>query len=212
MSWLSEALGNEDRKRLAAEAQAQADRIRQQEDERQANIKTGQANIDEAFKQFNPEFFQKFQDTYTGAFTPQIREQYNVALDKLKAVLAGRGTAQSTIGANAFGGLLRKRSDAEAEIGGQAADAANDLRGKIDAAKGSLYALNLGAADPALASAQAAGQAASFAAPRQYGALGDIFGGFMNTFNTANRADANSLNPQLPWNTFASGRGSAIFG
>src|SRR5262245_9927762 len=117
MSWLSKFLGNDAQKQLAAQAQQQADEIRRREEERQSNVRLGKSNIDTAFGQFDPEFFQNFQDSFTGAFNPQIREQYGLALDKLKAVLAGRGTAQSSMGADAFGGLQRKRSDAEAEIG-----------------------------------------------------------------------------------------------
>jgi fructose-specific component phosphotransferase system IIB-like protein len=185
----------------AAAAAAQAARAqRKAEDKRQTDIRAGQAGIDTAFSQFDPAYYDKFKSAYTDNYNPQIADQYGVAKDKLVATLAGRGTLESTVGANKFAQLGKTKTNAEADIGASSTDAANALKEKVEGAKTNLYTLNQAAADPQGIATQAIGQATSIAAPRALSPLGDVFAGLLSSAGAYNKADATSLAPRLSWN------------
>lgn len=203
MSWLSNALGGGARRDAEAARAAAADAANKQriaEETRQANIRAGQAGIDTAFGQFNPEYYDKFKEAYTGNYLPQIADQYAIAKDKLTATLAGRGTLESTVGANKFGELDKTRGNAQADIGNQATDASNSLKAKVEDAKSNLYTLNQSAADPQGVSAQAIGRATTLVAPQSLSPLGQVFASTLNSFGAFNKADGQSMSPSLPWN------------
>jgi hypothetical protein len=206
MSWFSDLMGggarrdNEAAQALAAKT---AEDQRAAEAKRQADIRAGQAGIDTAFSQFDQPYYDKYKETYTGNYLPQIADQYATAKDKLTATLAGRGTLESTVGASKFGELDQTRGNAQADIGNQATDAANALKGKVEDAKTNLYTLNQSAADPTGVSAQAIGRATSIAAPSALSPLGQVFASTLNAFGTYNKADGQSMNPSLPWNKSA---------
>lgn len=207
--------GDDGRAQQQALAQQQAAELRAREDKRRADITAGQGAIDSAFAQFGPEYYDQFKQTYRDAYVPQIGDQYATARDKLVAALAGRGTLESTVGANEQAKLLRTRANAEAEVGGAAQDAANQLRGNVEQAKTNLYGLNTSVADPAAIATQAHGAASAVAAPQAFPTLGDIFSGALSAFSTASKADASSMNPQMPWNRVAPptyGRGTSVMG
>lgn len=199
----------------AAEQQAKLDA---KEAQRQADIKTGQGNIEKAFSQFDPAYYDKFKTDYTGYYTPQIADQYSTAKDKLAATLAGRGTLDSTVGASKFAQLDKTRADSEADIGNQSTDASNNLKKSVEDTKTNLFQINNSAADPAGISAQAIGQASAIAAPRALSPLGQVFASVLQPLSSYNKADATSMSPRLPWNQNSSyaaplsGRGSSLFG
>lgn len=198
-------------------AAVQQAKLDEQEAKRQTDIKTGQGSIDTAFSQFDPAYYDKFKGDYTGFYTPQIADQYGVAKDKLAATLAGRGTLDSTVGANKFAQLDKTRADSEADIGNQSVDAANNLKKSVEDTKTNLYTVNQSAADPAGISAQAIGQASAVAAPKAMSPLGQVFASVLQPLGTYNKADATSMSPRLPWNQNAgfsaplSGAGSSIY-
>jgi hypothetical protein len=216
MSFLSGLFGggSEAANATALEAQKVAKQQRVAERDRQDRVRKGQAGIDTAFSQFDPAYYDKFKQSYGDFYLPQIQEQYAKAKDKLTAVLAGRGMLESSVGAQKFADTERTRADAAATIGNQGADAANQLKAKVEAAKTNLYGINTGVSDPALLASQATGQAATFAAPPALSPIGQVFASTLQGFGQINKADANSMNPQMPWNTYSaapiSGRGSSI--
>jgi hypothetical protein len=199
-------------------AAAQQAKLDAQEEQRRRDITAGQGKIDEAFSQFDPAYYDKFKTDYTGYYTPQIADQYATAKDKLAATLAGRGTLDSTVGANKFAQLDKTRADSEADIGNQSVDASNSLKKQVEDTKTNLYQINQSAADPAGVSARAIGEASAITAPRALTPLGQVFASVMQPFSTFNKADATGMTPRLPWNQNAgfsaplSGRGSAIYG
>jgi hypothetical protein len=183
------------------------------EQRRQAQIRAGQADIDSAFAQFDNPYYEAFRRAYTNFYNPQVADQFEQAKGKLTASLAGRGMLESTTGANQLSGLFSRRAEAEADIGNQSVDAANKLRGQVEGAKTSLYGLNAGASDPALAANQAQGAAASFATQPQFSPLGQVFASALPPLATYLKTNADSLNPSRLWNGIAptSGRGSSMF-
>jgi hypothetical protein len=178
--------------KAADQAQAEAAQAREQqrleEETRKANIQSGQGRLDEAFAQFDDNYFGKVKDDYTGAKNPDIDTQYGKAKDALTAALARRGTLSSTIAGNAFGDLDTKRNDARSDVANEAADAANKFRSSIEKSKGDLISLNQSAADPTMIAARAKGEATSLVAPKATGELGDLFGSALAPFVSYQRA------------------------
>lgn len=199
MSWLSNLFkSNNSSQQQSSQTAAYQAKL---EEDRQQQIRAGKGEIDSAFAQFGPEYFQNYQNTFKDFYTPDINRQYDLAKDKLIATLAGRGTLESTPGAVKFGELEGTRSGALADVGNRAVDASNELRGKVEGAKSNLYAQNASAGDPAAAASAASGAAASLVAPRSMTPLGNVFAATLSGLGTLNKSDATSMNPSLPWNT-----------
>lgn len=194
------------------QAQQQQSLIDQQAAARNSAISEGKGNIDKAFSQFDNGYFQKYRDAYKDRYNPQLDQQYGIARDKLTAALAGRGMEGSTTGANKFAQTSKTYNDAQAEIGDSAANAANGLRSNLDQTKSNLYGLNISAADPAMAAAQAQAAVGSVPNPALGPNLSNIFGAALGPLANANNADRTSMNPQFSWNKLASGPGNAHYG
>ncbi len=176
---------------------------------RKRDIQTGQHNIDAAFQQFNPAYFNQYMKDYGDYYLPQLDYQRNQAQDQTVGFLADRGMLESSVGASKLAELQKAYGDTKVQIGNQAKDAANALRRTIEQTKTGLYNQNLAAADPAMASARATGEASAIAAPQSYTPLGQVFSGLLNSFNTANNAAAASMYGARPVGSFlASGSGS----
>lgn len=215
MSWFSSLFDDhaDETRQLAADTERKS---REAEQKRQSDIRAGQAGIDSAFSQFNPAYYDTFKSAYTGNYIPQINDQYGIAKDKLLATLAGKGTKESTVGANQMGVLTKTRDTAQADVGNQATDAANNLRKQVEDTKTKLYTLNTSAADPQGMSAQAISNATAIAKPEALSPLGQVFASTLQGFGAYNKADATSMRPSLPWNQNAgyfaptSGGGSSL--
>jgi hypothetical protein len=214
MGFLSDLFGSKGNDAAQQAQQMQAQQAAA-EAARQERIREGQGGIDKAFGQFNPAYYDKFRQSFSNFYTPQVADQYARAKDKLVATLAGRGMHESTVGAAKYGDLEKTRTTALTDIGNKGMDASNDLRSKVEGAKTNLYGLNVGASDPAMMASQAQGAAASIAAP-SLSPLGQVFSSTLQGFATMNKADANSMRPAMPWNQYGtaslSGRGSALYG
>lgn len=167
---------------------------------RQARIIEGRSNIDKAFEQYNPAYYNKYKADYTGYYNPQIDEQYQRSIDELTAILAGKGLLESTAGAEKFGRLAQTAAEQRVAKANEANDAANQLLSKVQSGKNDLYNMNEAAADPASINARALASASSFAAPQAYTPLGNIFASALSPLTSYNSADANSVSPNLPWN------------
>lgn len=192
------------------QAAKELERLRAEEAERKANIKTGQGNIDRAFAKFDNNFFDRFRGAYQDNFVPELNDQHTRAVDKVTAGLAGRGMLESSVGANTFADMSKKLGTEKNMIAGQAAEGANQLRGKIEGAKTNLYSINQAAADPQAAAVRATGEASAFsAAPANFAPLGNVFGDFLAPFATAASAAANSRRGFTNPFATASGRGSS---
>lgn len=165
---------------------------RSEEEARQGRILEGQNRINEAFAQFNPEYYKKFQDASVAAQSPQVEEQYARAKDKAAALLAGRGILRSNIAANALGDVEKTRATTLGQIANDAVTQANNLRNAVEKQKTDLYTLNTSAGDPAAMANRAIGEATALVAPPTTSQLGDIFGATIAGLGTAAKADAYS--------------------
>ena len=153
---------------------------RQQADEREAKINQGKQSIDSAFGVFDPQFYQKYQDSYTANYNPQVDKQFNAARLGLKYNLARAGTLDSTGGQKTFGDLVTGYDDARRDVASQAVDATNKLRSSVEDQKTDLYSHDSASADPSLSAIQAVSRAGSLATPAAYSPIGDLFSGLVN--------------------------------
>ena len=180
----------------ADEARADAERAkaeqRAEEAARQARITEGQTRINEAFAQFTPDYYKKFQDTAVSAQSPQVEDQYAKARDKAAAILAGRGILKSNIAGNALGEIDKTRATTLGQIANDAVTQANNLRSAVEKQKTDLYTLNTAASDPTAIANRAIGEATALVAQPQTSTLGDIFGSAVSSLGTAAKADAYS--------------------
>lgn len=196
----------------AAQASAQQSQlIQQQADKRNADVAAGKGAIDTAFSQFDPKYFDEYKKSYIGKYEPDLENQFGIAKDKLYATLAGRGTESSTAGINKQAQLSKTFNDSQAGIADSAADATNQLRSNVDSTKSNLYGLNASAADPSAAATGAQAASGSIANPALAPNLSNVFAAALGPLAQANRTDRTSLYPQAPWNTLASGNGSANY-
>lgn len=199
---------------------AEAEKARQamlaEEAARKQNILTGNSNVDAAFSGFNDAWFGGAKDRYTGAYLPEVQDQYTKALDQLKAALTGRGMLESTAGANAMADLERKAADARAKIGNDAQSFVNGLRSSVESSRNNLYQQSAAAADPSAIARSATGEATTLAnqgaaTPTQ--PLGDLFSGFLSPFIQSASASQNSAGgvtrPRLGLPTGSGGAGGS---
>jgi hypothetical protein len=187
--------------------------LRAQEDARQGAIAKGRTSIDNAFKQFDDPYFDKYTKSYIDAQDAPLADQYGIAKDKLISALAGRDTLESTAGANAFGQLDKTNADAQAKIGAAATDATNAFRGNVNNQKSNLYSQNIAAADPLAAATSAEATSRAIVAPQSQPSLGDVFSGVLSPLATASKTNSQSLYPSS-FNGLApiSGQGSGVWG
>lgn len=179
---------------------ATAKQISDQEAARQAAVKAGNTNIDNAFSKFNDPYYAGYEKSYKDVYNPQIDNQYGDAQGTLEAGLARNGIDRSSVAATQFGRLFGTYADQKAQIGDQAASAANELRGKVSDEKSNLYALNSSSADPARANTEAIAKATALVAPPTYTPLGSVFANILAPYTAyansySNNAGAGYTSP-----------------
>ena len=172
----------------AADIQAQ---ITREEEERQNRIQAGREAIDENFARFDDKYFDDYQTAYVDNFTPQIDRQHEDARAGLIAALASRGMNESTVAGVQLGDLQQARDEQHLNVASRASDATQQLRTRVENAKGDLYTLNQAAADPASANTQALGRASSLVAPPEFSPIGQVFAGALDGYAAYRQAQNN---------------------
>lgn len=194
-------------KKIAKRSDAEA---KAAEAKRQADIAQGNTNIDNAFSQYNPAYYDTYKGAYTDAQNPQIDEQFATAKDKLIAALAGRGTLDGTVGFAKMAEAQGVNDRARIQVANEAENATADLKGRVSDKKTSLYALNQAAADPLGAQAQATGAATALAAPAATSPLGDIFANVLAPYAAYKQAQAYAAPSPYKYNYSSSGSGQVV--
>lgn len=184
--------GNKEADQARADSERAKQEQRDEETARQGRITEGQTKINEAFAQFTPDYYKKFQDSAVAAQSPQVEDQYAKAKDKAAAILAGRGVLKSNIAGNALGDVEKTRATTLGQIANDAVTQANNLRSAVEKQKTDLYTLNTSAGDPTAMANRAIGEATALVAQPQTSTLGDIFGATIGALGTAAKADAYS--------------------
>jgi hypothetical protein len=215
--------GNDAAAAAAAAAQASIAAMERRQRQHDEAVTAGKGAIDQAFSGFGDDYFQKYNDAYQNRYQPELSDMYSKAKGKLTAILAGRETLDSSIGADSLAAQQKTYNNAQADITNRAADATNGLKSTVSNTKGQLYANNVNAADPLAAASQAQAQAGALVNPASYGGqLSNVFADGLSAFSTANTANKSSASASnlFPWNAqqqygsappLASGQGSGVF-
>ena len=165
---------------------------RQQEAARQARINAGRASIDETFSGFNDDYYNQYRDAYTANYEPQLEDQYRRAYERATLGLAGSGNLNSSAGAGVLADLTRELARQRTQVANNAQSAVNDLRGRVEQSRQSLYDQNRASADPSATATLAGAQAESLRAPQTFSPLGNVFADLLNNAGTVLSLEARS--------------------
>lgn len=169
-----------DRQRQEQLAAAEAERKRQEEEQRQARIREGQGLISSTFAPFDDNYFSGVSKDYADYYTPQLKTQYDDALDRLKAELARTGNANSTEGARQYGLLLDRFGEQQQQILTGGESRAKAARANTEAARNELLTQNSAVADPSAIGSNAVARVAALRVPETFTPLADSFGDIMS--------------------------------
>lgn len=181
--------------------------------QRESQVRAGQQNIDSAFGKFDDNFFNDFTKAYENNYNPQVDTQFDRAKTNLRYDNARKGMLDSTPAIFSNDLLNEKYGQQRQQVASDAIGATSNLRNNVSNQKTQLYQLNSSAADPTLASTNAAAAAGTIPNQPQYSALGDLFGGLVNS-GASFMAGQNQNNPYfkpnqpLPGGRLPSGGGS----
>jgi hypothetical protein len=153
-------------------------------------VKSDQGTVAGDFAQFNPDYYSKYRNAYTGYYTPQVADQYGQAKDQLTAALAGNGTLESSAGATALANLAKRNTDQISQIQSQADSATTAQQQKIAAAESGLYSSANAGVDPTQLATNATAQTTALAAPQNYTPLSSVFTDLVTPFSNYTKAAA----------------------
>jgi hypothetical protein len=183
-----------------------------------ATIKQDQGIVDTAFQQFDPGYYQNYRDAYTGYYLPQVQDQYGQAADQLTAALAGNGTLESTVGANALANLAKRNTDQVAAIENQADAAVTQQQSNVSGQKTALYNEANAAMDPTQIAGSAEANTTALAAPQAYTPLSNVFADLVTPFSNYTKSAANAPVQGIPIpqtvlpNAYASAAAPSMYG
>jgi hypothetical protein len=157
-----------------AEAQAEADRLRQAEERRQQNITQGQQEISSAFGQFNDDFYNQRSQSYLDFAMPQLDRQYQDQMRQLTAALARSGNLNSSLRGDLMGQLQREYDTGKLSLADQARGFSDQARTGVSAAQARLMESNAQLADPGMIRNSAMAEAQGLQANPQFANLGQL--------------------------------------
>lgn len=177
----------------SAAATKQADQLNQTAVD---NTAADQNAVNSAFSQFNPGYFQNYQNAYTNYYTPQIADQYHTAKDQLTAALSGAGTLESTVGADALANLAKRSTDQTAQIAQQGAAASQSLQGQVASQKSGLMSQANASTDPSQIASNAQAATTALQAPTSFAPLGNVFSDLLGPVTSAAKGTASAAGAQ----------------
>jgi hypothetical protein len=160
----------------ADQAKAEADAARVKEQERQARITAGRANIDEKFKGFDDNYYNKYRDTYLATTQPQIEQQATDARKDLIYSLERAGLRNSSVAGEQASNLEQKGAEQKGAAIEKAGGAAQDLRNRVAESRSGAERDLMLTEDPTRASNDALARTESLTADKPTpGILGPLF-------------------------------------
>jgi len=157
-----------------AEAQAEAERLRQAEERRQQNITAGQGEISSLFGQFNDDFYNKRSQSYLDYAMPTLDRQYQDQVKSLTANLARTGNLNSSLRGDLMGQLQRQYDTGKLSLSDTASNYANEAKANVAKSKASLMESNASLADPGLIRNMAEAQASGIQVNPQFQSLSQM--------------------------------------
>jgi hypothetical protein len=157
-----------------AEAQAEAERLRQAEARRQQNITAGQGEIASLFGQFNDDFYNKRSQSYLDFAMPTLDRQYQDQVRSLTANLARTGNLNSSLRGDLMGQLQRQYDTGKLSLSDTASNYANEAKANVAKTKASLMESNASLADPGTVRSMAEAQASGLQINPQFQSLSQM--------------------------------------
>lgn len=157
-----------------AEAQAEAERIRQAEARRQQNITAGQGEIASLFGQFDDNFYNKRSQSYLDYAMPTLDKQYQDQMKALTTNLARTGNLNSSLRGDLMGQLQKQYDTSRLSLTDTANNYANEARANVAQAKSKLMESNASLADPGLVRTMAEAQASGINVNPQFQSLSQM--------------------------------------
>lgn len=159
-----------------------ASQARQQEEQRQNNIRSGTASINNLFDtQFTDEYYKNRRKAYLDFANPQLDDQHADARKKLTYWLDSRGMLDSSGRVQKEAELQKEYDKSKRAVSDQALAYENDARSKVTDARGNLINMLSSTGDTQGAVTAANSRAAALSAPDAYSPIGDLFSGFTST-------------------------------
>lgn len=169
---------------------------RAMEDERKAKIAQGRSDIDSTFSGFNDNFYNQRAADFTKFATPTFSDQYAKAKNSLAANLARRGLMGGSAAIRGQTDLDKYAGQKQREIADEGLSQANKLRGEVENQRSTITNQLIASGDPSAASASAISGANMLRKPSSFGALGNFFNDWTQTYR-ANQ-EARSVDPNVP--------------
>lgn len=185
---------------------------RAEEAARQARIKSGMENINNAFAGYDDAFYNERATDYMNYAKPEIEDQYVDAMKDLTRALARSGNLNSSLAAQRRADLLEKRNKAEVDAARRGQGYANDTRAALANVKSNLIQQNNALADPTLIAAMAANQSQAASALPDYSPIGQLFAGATQGLATQQQLEARNKNRYEMAELFNMGDRSRIVG
>lgn len=166
------------------EAAAQLAQSQAVEAARQGKIATNSASIDDAFSQFNDDYYKKAADNVTNYYTPQLDQQFTDAQRKTALDLAEHGQSDSSIAARKAGELKTMYDTQLQQIQSKSQDAANQAKTDVSTQKGNLKSLAESGQSLDNFKDVITPSIQSIALPSSYDTLGQVFSSITNDTNS----------------------------
>jgi len=189
-----------------AEAQAEAERLRQAEARRQQNITAGQGEIASLFGQFNDDFYNKRSQSYLDYAMPTLDRQYQDQVRSLTANLARTGNLNSSLRGDLMGQLQRQYDTGKLSLSDTASNFANEARANVAKSKASLMESNASLADPGTVRTMADAQAAGLQVNPQFQSLSQMISDLSSGVQTSGARKATASGGGV--NLFSGGGGT----
>lgn len=168
-----------------AEAAAQLAQQQQIATDRQNKITANNSSIDQAFSQFDDNYYNKAADNVRAYYTPQLDTQFTDAKRASALSLADRGLSDSSAAAREAGKLQTTYDTQLQGIESKAQDAATNAKTDVATRESNLKSLAESGQNLDNFASVISPQIASVQLPSNFDTLGQVFGSLSNDLNTA---------------------------
>ena len=162
----------------AKAASREAERAREQEEARQAEIRRGRQNIDQTFSQFDDNFFAGQRQAFKDFALPQLDQQFGDASKELSFDLARSGLLNSSVRGEQGGRLQRLYDQNMQQVTNEALSREQQQRTSIEDARANLLSMLQTTGDAQGATNQALSRAAVLSQPQPFSPMGQLFQDF----------------------------------
>lgn len=152
------------------------------ENARQAQIRKGTKQVNQAFAGFNPQFYNQRRQAYIDYAMPQLSDQFTQTRNQIGFGLANKGLTQSGTSGKQWSDLFRQEGVAKQNIADTATSQSQALQQQVANSQANLINQLYTTADPASAQQSAIQTAAGFQAPSTFAPLVNQFSGLLNQY------------------------------